>query len=93
MGGNILGGNFLDGNFPGGWGGGDFPGGSLMCGNFTGGNFPGGRRQGMSSRRLEDVFSVTIFRLPRRLARGLENVFKTSWKTQNCFAEDVLKTS
>ena len=47
------------------------------------------RLQGMSSRRLEDVFSVTIFRLPRRLedvfktssrclARGLENVFKTS---------------
>ena len=43
----------------------------------------------MSSRRLEDVFSVTIFRLPRRpedvlkmssrrLARGLENVFKAS---------------
>ena len=43
----------------------------------------------MSSRRLEDVFSITIFRLPRRLedilktssrrlARGLENVFKTS---------------
>ena len=43
----------------------------------------------MSSRRLEDIFSVTIFRLPRRLedvlkmssrrlARGLENVFKTS---------------
>ena len=30
----------------------------------------------MSSRRLEDVFSVTIFLLPRRLARGLENVFK-----------------
>ena len=43
----------------------------------------------MSSRRLEGVFSVTIFRLPRRLedlsktssrglAKGLENVFKTS---------------
>ena len=45
--------------------------------------------QDMSSRRLEGVFSVTIFRLPRRLedlsktssrglAKGLENVFKTS---------------
>ena len=43
----------------------------------------------MPARRLEDVFSVTIFRLPgrledvlkmssRRLARGLENLFKTS---------------
>ena len=43
----------------------------------------------MSSRRFQDVFSVTIFRLPgrledvlkmssRRLARGLENLFKTS---------------
>ena len=39
------------------------------------------RLQGMSSSRLEDVFSVTIFRLPRRLAGGLENVFKTSaWR-------------
>ena len=27
---------------------------------------------------LQDVLSVTISRLPRRLARGLENVFKTS---------------
>ena len=23
---------------------------------------------------------------------GLEDVFKTSWKTKNCYAEDVLKT-
>ena len=30
-----------------------------------------------SSRRLQDVFSVTIFRLPRRL----QDVFKKSWKT------------
>ena len=43
----------------------------------------------MSSRRLQNVFSVTIFRLPRRL----EDVLKTSWKTKNCYAEDVLKTS
>ena len=44
------------------------------------------RLQGMSSRRLEDVFSATIFCLPRRLARGLENVLKT-------FSRHVLKTS
>ena len=36
------------------------------------------RLQDMSSRRLQDVFSGTIFCLSRRLARGLENVFKTS---------------
>ena len=32
------------------------------------------RLQDMSSRRLEDVFSVTIFRLPRRLEDVLQNV-------------------
>ena len=42
----------------------------------------------MSSRRLQHVFSVTILRLQRRL----EDVLKTSWKTKNCYAEDVLKT-
>ena len=55
----------------------------------------------MSSKRLQDAFSVRIFRLPRRLARCLhdifktylQDVFKTSWKTKNCYAEDVLKTS
>ena len=44
-----------------------------------------GRLQDMSWRRLQHVFSVTIFRLPRRLAktswRVLENVLKTSCKT------------
>ena len=48
------------------------------------------------SKRLQDVFSVTIFRLPRRFqevfARRLQDVFKTSWKTINCYAEDVFKT-
>ena len=34
--------------------------------------------QGMSSRRLKDVFSVTIFRLPRRLPDVLREVLKTS---------------
>ena len=36
------------------------------------------RLQDMSSRRLEDVFSVTIFRLPRRLQDVLREVLKTS---------------
>ena len=26
-------------------------------------------------------------------SRGFQDVFKTSWKTKNCYAEDVLKTS
>ena len=45
--------------------------------------------QDMSWRCLQQVFGVTILRLPRRL----EGVFKTSWKTKNCYAEDVLKMS
>ena len=58
--------------------------------------------QDMSSRRLQDVFGVTIFRLPRRLHDVLktslqdvfkQGVFKTCWKTKNCYAEEVLKTS
>ena len=51
------------------------------------------RLQDMSSRSLEDKFSVTIFRLPRRLQDVFQDNFKTSWKTKNCYAEDVLKTS
>ena len=39
---------------------------------------PSNRLQGMSSRRLEDVFSVTIFRLSRRLQDVLREVLKTS---------------
>ena len=35
----------------------------------------------ISSRRLKKVF-----------ARRLQDVLKTSWKTKNCYAEDVLKT-
>ena len=42
----------------------------------------------LSPRRLQDVFSVIIFCLPRRL----QDVLKTSWKTKNYYAEDVLKT-
>ena len=38
--------------------------------------------------RLEDVFSVTVFHLPRRF----QDVFKTSWKTKSCYAEDILNT-
>ena len=56
--------------------------------------------QDMSSRRLQHFFSVTIFRLPRRrantsskrLARCPQYVLKTSWKTRNCYAGDILKT-
>ena len=50
-----------------------------------------------SWRRLQNVFNVTISRLPRRLEDVLqiclEDVLKTSWKTKNCCAEDILKTS
>ena len=53
------------------------------------------RLQDMSSRRLEDVFSVTIFRLPRRLEDGLQEVLKTSSRRlQGVFARrlpDVLE--
>ena len=42
---------------------------------------------------LEDVFSITIFRLPRRLQDVSRDVFKTSRKTKNYYAENVLKTS
>ena len=53
--------------------------------------------QYMSWRCLQHVFSITIFRLPRRLEdalrRRLQDVFKTSWNTENCYAEDFLKTS
>ena len=56
-------------------------------------DMPSGSLQAMSLRRLEDVFSVTIFRLPKRLARYLQDVFKTSWKTKHCHAGGVLKTS
>ena len=55
-------------------------------------------------RRLQQVFIVTVFHLPRRLQDVfntswrrfediLQDVFKTSWKTKNCYAEDVFKTS
>ena len=46
---------------------------------------------------LEDVFSVTIFCLPRRLEdvfkTYLQDIFQTSWKTKTCYTEDMLKTS
>ena len=51
-----------------------------------------GRLQDMSWRRPQHVFSVTIFRLPRRLEDISQDVLKTSWKTKNCYAENVLKT-
>ena len=39
---------------------------------------------------LRDAFSVTIYRLTRRLVRYLQDGFV---KTKHCYAEDVLKTS
>ena len=50
-------------------------------------------KQDMSLRRLQHVFSVTIFRLPRRLEDILGDILKTSWETKNCYAEFVFKTS
>ena len=59
------------------------------------------RLQDMSWKRLENVFSVTIFCLPGRLEDVLKtsckDVLKTSWKTKNCYvtlktSEDVFKT-
>ena len=47
----------------------------------------------MSWRSLQHVFSVTILPLPRRLKDVLKTSCKTSWKTKNCYVEDVLKTS
>ena len=38
------------------------------------------RLQDMSWRRLQHVFSVTFFRLPRHLEDILQNVLKTSWR-------------
>ena len=64
------------------------------------------RLKDISWRRLEDVFSVTIFRPPRKFSRYfarylqdvfktpprcLQDIFKTSLKMKNCYAEDVLK--
>ena len=61
------------------------------------------RLQEMSSRLLKDVFSVTIFHLPRHLAGCLQEVFKSlkmslqdssrRLRRKYCYAEDVLKTS
>ena len=50
---------------------------------------PSGRLQDMSSRRLEGVFSVTKFRLPRRLQNVLQDVFKTSSRQLQDVLEDV----
>ena len=63
------------------------------------------RLQGMSSRRLQrHVFKTSWRRLQRsnfsssktplrRIVICLQDVFNTSWKTKNRYAEDVLKTS
>ena len=54
-----------------------------------------------SSRRLQRNNFLSSKTFSRRLARCLQDVFKTylqddfktSWKTKKCYAEDVLKTS
>ena len=53
------------------------------------------RIQNMSWRSLEDVFTITIFRLPRRLQDVLHDVFKTAsrclCKTSSRRLQDVLE--
>ena len=62
--------------------------------------------QDMSSRHLQDVFNVTIFRLSRRLQDVFQDVFKTSSRRlqdvfarrlqdflEDIYVEDTLKTS
>ena len=48
-------------------------------------------------RRFQDVFKTSSKTCSRRIcktsSRRLQGVFRTSWKTKNCHAEDVLKTS
>ena len=46
-----------------------------------------------SSRRLEDVFSVTLFVLEDVFKTSSRRVCKTSWKTKKCYTEDVFSTS
>ena len=43
-----------------------------------------------SSRRLQDIFKTCLQDV---LQLYLQDVFKTSWKTNKCYTEDVLKTS
>ena len=49
--------------------------------------------QDMSWRRLQHAFSVTIFRLPRRLKTSCKYFLKTSWRHLERRLEDVFKTS
>ena len=46
---------------------------------------------------LQDFFKTSCEMSSRRLrnrsSKRVEDVFKTCWKTKNCYAEDVLKTS
>ena len=48
--------------------------------------------QDMSSRCVQDMSSTT-FRFPRRLEEVLKTSRNMSWKMENCYAEDVFKTS
>ena len=48
------------------------------------------RLQHMPSRRLQRNVLRDVLKTS---SRRLQDVFKTSWKTKNCYAEDLLKTS
>ena len=50
----------------------------------------GRRLEDVLRRRLLDVFRI---RIAITSWRRFQDVFKTSWKTKNCYAEDALKTS
>ena len=47
------------------------------------------RLQDRSCGLLEDIFCITTFCLSGRL----EDIFKKSWKTTNCYAEGIFKMS
>ena len=42
---------------------------------------------------LHKIFKRSSRHVFKTSSRRLKHVFNTSWKTQNCYAEDVLKTS
>ena len=50
--------------------------------------------QDLSWRRPEDVFKTYLqYVFLKRLQNVLQDVFKTSWKTNKCYTEDVFKMS
>ena len=45
------------------------------------------------ARYLQHVFKTSSGRICKTSTRCFQDAFKTSWKTKNCYAEDVLQTS